>query len=213
MPCISPSKRIMQNSSSTIQLKHSIDFGLTKVKWFGCDAAAASTFARFFPGIKARYDYGVVIFILTFSLVAVSGYRVDELIKLAHQRLSTIILGSCTCLFISVCVCPVWAGEDLQKLIGNNIEKIAMFLEGKRKHSLNKPSFNYFTIFFFFSWLVVHSHLILEKITGFGEEYLKKEEGESDDVVKKDRSFLEAYKSILNSKSSEESLVRNLWFC
>ncbi|KAJ8620334.1 hypothetical protein MRB53_028863 [Persea americana] len=144
--------------------------------------AAASTFARFFPGIKARYDYGVVIFILTFSLVAVSGYRVDELIKLAHQRLSTIILGSCTCLFISVCVYPVWAGEDLQKLIANNLEKLAMFLE-------------------------VHSHLILEKITGFGEEYLKKEEGESADVAKKDSSFLEAYKSILNSKTSEDSLA------
>ncbi|XXG62530.1 hypothetical protein AAC387_Pa05g0869 [Persea americana] len=133
--------------------------------------AAASTFARFFPGIKARYDYGVVIFILTFSLVAVSGYRVDELIKLADQRLSTIILGSCTCLLISVCVCPVWAGEDLQKLIANNMEKLAMFLEG------------------------------------FGEEYFKKEEGESGDVSKKDRSFLEAYKSILNSKTSEESLA------
>ncbi|XXG80271.1 hypothetical protein AAC387_Pa09g1185 [Persea americana] len=133
--------------------------------------AAASTFARFFPGIKARYDYGVVIFILTFSLVAVSGYRVDELIKLAHQRLSTIILGSCTCLFISVCVYPVWAGEDLQKLIANNIEKLAMFLEG------------------------------------IGEEYLKKEEGESADVAKKDSSFLEAYKSILNSKTSEDSLA------
>ena len=41
---------------------------------------------------------------------------------------------------------------------------------------------------------------------------MKKEEGESADVAKNDSSLLEAYKSILNSKTSEESLVRNLRF-
>ncbi|KAL6005479.1 hypothetical protein ACLOJK_006046 [Asimina triloba] len=92
--------------------------------------AGVATFARFFPQIKARYDYGAVIFILTFSLVAVSGYRVDELIQLAHQRLSTIVIGSFACVFISIFVSPVWAGEELQKLIAQNIEKLALFLEG-----------------------------------------------------------------------------------
>lgn len=110
----------------------------------GCVAAVASTFARFFPGIKARYDYGVVVFILTFSLVAVSGYRVNQLVELAHQRLLTIVIGSFSCLIISICVCPVWAGEDLQKLVALNIEKLAKFLEGNRKHSLKKNSSSLF---------------------------------------------------------------------
>ncbi|XAR64759.1 hypothetical protein NMG60_11008573, partial [Bertholletia excelsa] len=68
--------------------------------------AAASTFTRFFPRIKARYDYGVLIFILTFSLVSVSGYRVDKILELAHQRLSTILLGGATCIIISIFLCP-----------------------------------------------------------------------------------------------------------
>lgn len=94
-------------------------------------AAAASTFVRFFPHIKQRYDYGVLIFILTFSLVTVSGYRVEQILELAHQRISTILIGAATCVIISVSLCPVWAGEDLHNLIASNIEKLASFLEGK----------------------------------------------------------------------------------
>ena len=93
-------------------------------------AAAISTFARFFPHIKARYDYGVLVFILTFSLVSISGCRADEIIELAQQRLSTILLGGAMCIVISIFVCPVWAGQDLHNLVASNLEKIANFLEG-----------------------------------------------------------------------------------
>ncbi|CAI9097598.1 OLC1v1034067C2 [Oldenlandia corymbosa var. corymbosa] len=91
-------------------------------------AAAGATFVRFFPVIKKRYDYGVLIFILTFSLVTVSGYRVEEIFELAHQRISTILIGAATCMIISVFIRPVWAGEDLHNLIISNIEKLATFL-------------------------------------------------------------------------------------
>ncbi|KAL8246418.1 hypothetical protein R6Q59_007634 [Mikania micrantha] len=91
--------------------------------------AASATFSRFIPHIKKRYDYGVMIFILTFSLVAVSGYRVDKIIELAYQRLSTIIIGCAICIIISICVCPVWAGENLHNLVVSNLEKLASFLE------------------------------------------------------------------------------------
>ncbi|KAK4766424.1 hypothetical protein SAY87_008066 [Trapa incisa] len=90
---------------------------------------ATATFTRFFPRIKARYDYGVLIFILTYSMVAISGYRVHELIQLAHQRLTTILIGGATCVFVAIFVCPVWAGEDLHSLIAGNIDKLADFLE------------------------------------------------------------------------------------
>ncbi|XP_024985380.1 aluminum-activated malate transporter 8-like [Cynara cardunculus var. scolymus] len=131
-------------------------------------SVGAATFSRFFPNIKRRYDYGVLIFILTFSLVSVSGYRVEKLIHLAHHRLSTIIFGAATCIIISICVYPVWAGEDLHKLIVLNLENLASFLEG------------------------------------FGREYYRISEG--------DKSFLAAYKSVLNSKATEESLANFAWW-
>ncbi|KAK6919935.1 Aluminum-activated malate transporter [Dillenia turbinata] len=52
--------------------------------------ASAATFSRFIPLVKARFDYGAMIFILTFSLVSVSGYRVEKLLEMALQRLSTV---------------------------------------------------------------------------------------------------------------------------
>ncbi|ESW34965.1 hypothetical protein PHAVU_001G195700 [Phaseolus vulgaris] len=129
--------------------------------------AAGATFFRFFPKIKARYDYGVVIFILTFCLVTVSGYRVEQLFELAHQRLSTILIGATACMVISIFICPVWAGEDLHKLVASNVEKLANYLEG------------------------------------FEVEYFHCSEGKE----KCEKSVLEGYKSILNSKASEESLA------
>ncbi|XP_048429366.1 aluminum-activated malate transporter 2-like [Pyrus x bretschneideri] len=130
--------------------------------------AATSTFIRFFPKIKARYDYGLLIFILTFSLISVSGFRVDEIWELAHKRLSTIFIGGSACVIISIVVCPVWAGEDLHNLIANNIEELGNFLEG------------------------------------FGDEYFKTLE---DVESKDDKAFLQGYKTVLNSKASEDSLA------
>ncbi|XP_024991831.1 aluminum-activated malate transporter 8-like [Cynara cardunculus var. scolymus] len=139
---------------------------------------AAATFSRFIPHIKRRYDYGVLIFILTFSLVAVSGYRVDKIIELAHQRLSTIILGGATCIIISICVCPVWAGEDLHNLIVSNLEKLASFLDGFGGEIFDLPL-----------------------------------DGDSADISnEQDKSSLAAYKSVLNSKATEESLANFAWW-
>ncbi|XP_022756028.1 aluminum-activated malate transporter 2-like isoform X2 [Durio zibethinus] len=129
--------------------------------------AAVSTFARFYPKIKARYDYGLLIFILTFSLISVSGFRDDEILELVHKRSSTVLIGGSTCVIVSIFLFPVWAGEDLHNLIASNMEKLGSFLEG------------------------------------FGDEYFKiPEDGES----KGDKSFLQGYKSVLNSKSDEDAL-------
>ncbi|KAF8009293.1 hypothetical protein BT93_J0327 [Corymbia citriodora subsp. variegata] len=130
--------------------------------------ATGSTFMRFFPRIKAKYDYGMLIFILTFALVSVSGFREDEILEFAHKRLSTVIIGGSACLIISVIVCPVWAGEDLHRLIALNMEKLANFLEG------------------------------------FGNEYLRELE---DNDSNQDKSLLQGYKSVLGTKSNEESLA------
>ncbi|KAK4358539.1 hypothetical protein RND71_020768 [Anisodus tanguticus] len=140
---------------------------MTVVVVFEFSVAFASTFIRFFPQVKARYDYGMLIFILTFCLVSISGFRVDEIVDMAHKRLSTILIGASVCVIVSIFVCPVWAGEDLHKLVAQNMEKLGKFLEG------------------------------------FGDEIFKSEIEESKNVKK----FLLEYKSVLNSKNSEETLA------
>lgn len=97
-------------------------------------AAAVSTFVRFCPQIKARYDYGLVIFILTFSLISISGFRDNEVLELVHKRLLTVLIGGSTCVIISILLFPVWAGQDLHNLIASNMEKLGIFLEGTHLH-------------------------------------------------------------------------------
>ncbi|MCD7455234.1 hypothetical protein HAX54_027446 [Datura stramonium] len=110
-------------------------------------------------------------------MVTVSGYRVDKILELAHQRLSTILIGAATCMIISLIVCPVWAGEDLHKLLSTNLENLATFLEG------------------------------------FGSEYFSFSEiDESGKTSKEDKGFLGAYKAVLNSKATEESLANFAWW-
>ncbi|GAA0166539.1 hypothetical protein Leryth_010702 [Lithospermum erythrorhizon] len=130
--------------------------------------AAASTFIRFFPTVKARYDYGMLIFILTFSMVTISGYRTHEILDLAQKRLSTIAIGASICVIISIVIYPVWAGEDLHKLVAQNIEKLGDFIQG------------------------------------FSDTYFKTLE--TDGYVHLDL-ILANYKSVMNSKNSEETLA------
>ncbi|KAK6142686.1 hypothetical protein DH2020_023034 [Rehmannia glutinosa] len=92
--------------------------------------AAAATFSRFIPSIKAQFDYGVLVFILTICFITVSGYRVENLLELALHRLSTIAIGSSICILTSMLFCPVWAGNELHNLIRNNMEKLADSLDG-----------------------------------------------------------------------------------
>ncbi|XP_051134220.1 aluminum-activated malate transporter 2-like [Andrographis paniculata] len=129
--------------------------------------ASVATYVRFFPKVKARFDYGLLIFILTFSLISVSGYRDDEVIDMAYKRLSTILIGGAATVFICVFVCPVWAGEDFHKLTAANVDKLGIFLEG------------------------------------FEREYFHGSKKGSQDKT----ASLSQYKSVLNSKGIEDSLV------
>ncbi|MCD7456928.1 hypothetical protein HAX54_033579 [Datura stramonium] len=91
--------------------------------------ASAATFTRFIPAVKARFDYGTMIFILTFTLVSISGYRVANLLSMAHERVSTIIIGASLCVITSILIFPIWAGEELHKLVISNLEKLAESLD------------------------------------------------------------------------------------
>lgn len=163
-------------------------------------AAVVSTFIRFFPEVKARYDYGLLIFILTFCLVSISGFRTDEILELAQRRLSTIFIGASTCVIVSIFVFPVWSGVDLHNLVADHIEKLGNFLEG--------ICFNYLaTLKKRKKEKSINSKLIGmcgPSFLGFGEEYF---EGSGEAEKNDGKSFLAGYKSVLNSKSTEENLV------
>uniref|UniRef100_A0A3Q7HX33 Aluminum-activated malate transporter n=1 Tax=Solanum lycopersicum TaxID=4081 RepID=A0A3Q7HX33_SOLLC len=105
--------------------------GLSVTNFFlsSLDLASAATFTRFIPAVKARYDYGTMIFILTFTLVSISGYRVANLLNMAHERVSTIIIGASLCVITSILIFPIWAGEELHKLVISNLEKLAESLD------------------------------------------------------------------------------------
>ncbi|XP_023513501.1 aluminum-activated malate transporter 10 [Cucurbita pepo subsp. pepo] len=92
--------------------------------------ASATTFSRFIPSIKTKFDYGAMIFILTFCLVSISSYRVDKLFELAHTRLTTIAIGTSLCIIVSMLFCPMWAGSQLHSLVFRNLDKLADGLDG-----------------------------------------------------------------------------------
>ncbi|XWS49588.1 hypothetical protein CRYUN_Cryun12cG0015800 [Craigia yunnanensis] len=89
----------------------------------------AATYMRFFPYIKKNYDYGVVIFLLTFNLITVSSYRVENVLKIAHDRFYTIAIGCAICLFMSLLVFPIWSGEDLHNSTVGKLEGLAKSIE------------------------------------------------------------------------------------
>ncbi|KAK6163636.1 hypothetical protein DH2020_000500 [Rehmannia glutinosa] len=140
---------------------------MTVVVVFEFSVATMVTFMRFFPKLKARYDYGLLIFILTFSLISVSGYRDDEVLDMAHRRLSTILIGGSATVFICIFICPVWAGADLHKITASNIEKLGIFLEG------------------------------------FGRVYFQL----PNDKNSENQASMDEYKTVLNSKGIEDTLV------
>ncbi|XP_042483918.1 aluminum-activated malate transporter 10-like [Macadamia integrifolia] len=93
-------------------------------------SALAATFSRFIPTVKVRFDYGAMIFILSYCVIGVSGYRVENLVEMAYQRALTIVIGVVMCMLVSMLIYPVWAGEELHHLIARNMENLANSLDG-----------------------------------------------------------------------------------
>jgi len=103
-------------------------------------AGAVTTYVRFIPHIKKNYDYGVMIFLLTFNLITVSSYRVDNVWAIAKDRIATIAIGGGLCLVLSLLLFPNWSGEDLHNSTIAKLEGLANSVQGtlfyvKQKHS------------------------------------------------------------------------------
>ncbi|XP_055811838.1 aluminum-activated malate transporter 13-like [Solanum dulcamara] len=125
-----------------------------------------ATYSRLIPSVKKRYDYGVMIFILTFSLVVVSGVRADKIMKLAGERLSNIGIGFAVCIFTTF-IYPIWASDELHSSTASKFDKLA------------------------------------SSIQGCLEEYFERD----NDKGKKPSMNVSGCKSVMHSKSSDESLA------
>ncbi|CAN1256646.1 Aluminum-activated malate transporter 12 [Linum perenne] len=90
---------------------------------------AAATYMRFLPYVKKNYDYGVLIFILTFNLITVSSFRVTNVLKIAQERFITIAIGCAICLFMSLLIFPIWSGQDLHNSTVNKLQGLATSIE------------------------------------------------------------------------------------
>ena len=83
-----------------------------------------------FPKIKRRYDYGVLIFLLTFNMVAVSGSHSHNVFRITAEWLITIAIGFGICLIVSFIVSPNWAGEDLHNFTIRKMEGLSKSIKG-----------------------------------------------------------------------------------
>ena len=172
----------------------------------------AATYMRFFPYVKRNYDYGVLIFLLTFNLITVSSYRVSNILKIAHERLYTIVIGCGVCLLMTLFIFPIWSGEDLHNSTAAKLEGLAKSIRGIHASSIS--SCHHISRFFISFLLPRASNEIFlslyRNLAACVDEYFSDVEKEMTREKSSEDPIDKGYKAVLDSKSQDETLVSKL---
>ncbi|MED6131716.1 hypothetical protein PIB30_012420 [Stylosanthes scabra] len=92
---------------------------------------AIATYFRTFPSIKKRYEYGVMIFILTFNLVLMSVVREEQQVwEIARDRLLTILIGFIISISVSFFFFPLWSSDQFHCSTLSNFQQLAYAIQG-----------------------------------------------------------------------------------
>jgi hypothetical protein len=92
-------------------------------------SGSLATFAKLYPELKS-YEYCFTVFILTFCYILDSGSKTRDFSHVTVTQFLLISMGATVSLAMNMCIYPIWAGEDLHKLIVKNFTNVVDSIKG-----------------------------------------------------------------------------------
>lgn len=86
--------------------------------------AFVASYLKMYPTM-APYEYGFRVFVLTYCILMVAGQRTGAYSEAILSRLALIALGGVICVVVNTGIYPMWAGEDLHRLVVKNFKDLA----------------------------------------------------------------------------------------